>query len=53
MTTRLQTIATRQRRTKLRDALFAAAIALAAAISISSIGTAASAASMQTLIAAR
>ncbi|MBA3820299.1 MAG: hypothetical protein H0X17_15510 [Deltaproteobacteria bacterium] len=45
--TRLQTIATRQARTRVRDALFTALIALATVISISSIGTAAHAASTQ------
>ncbi|MDQ3366854.1 MAG: hypothetical protein M3680_15635 [Myxococcota bacterium] len=45
--TRLQTIATRQAKTRVRDALFTAFIALATVISISSIGTAAHAASTQ------
>jgi hypothetical protein len=57
-TSRLHTIATRQRSTRVRDALFAACIALAAAVSISSVGTAAAAASpapahTQTLLASR
>jgi plasmid stabilization system protein ParE len=45
MTNRLDTIATRQRGTHTRDLLFAAFVALAAVISASTIGTAASAAS--------
>jgi hypothetical protein len=42
---RLDGIATRQRKTFVRDALFAAFVALAAVISITSLNTAASAAS--------
>lgn len=44
-TNRLETIATRQRSTRVRDAMFAAFVALATVISVSSIGTAANAAS--------
>jgi hypothetical protein len=40
MTTRLDTIATRQRKSFVRDALFAGALAIAAAISITSVSTA-------------
>lgn len=40
MTTRLDTIATRQKKSLVRDALFATFVALAAVISVSSIGTA-------------
>lgn len=47
MSTRLQTIATRQAKTRVRDALFAAFVVLATVISISSVGTAANAASSQ------
>lgn len=42
--TRLDTIALRQRRSIVRDGLFAALVALASVVSISSIGTAVSAA---------
>jgi len=42
--TRLDNIATRQRKTFVRDVVFAAFVALAAVISITSINTAASAA---------
>lgn len=42
--TRLDTIALRQRRSIVRDGLFAALVALASVISLSSIGTAVSAA---------
>lgn len=45
--TRLETIAIRQRGTRARDLLFAAVVALAAVISVSSIGSAARAASTQ------
>jgi hypothetical protein len=45
MSNRLATIATRQRSTRLRDAMFAAFIALAAAIAVTSVGTAVDAAS--------
>ena len=41
MTNRLDTIATRQRRTRTRDLAFAAFVALAAIISATTIGTAA------------
>lgn len=44
MSTRLATIATAQKKTRVRDALFAAVVALAAAISVSSVATAANAA---------
>ena len=44
-TTRLSTIAVRQQKSRLRDAMFAAAIALAAVVSASSVGTAIHAAS--------
>ena len=44
MTNRLATIATRQRSTRLRDAFFAACLALAGVVSLSSVGTAAHAA---------
>jgi hypothetical protein len=37
---RLDTIATRQRKSFLRDVMFAALVALAAVVSVSSIGTA-------------
>jgi hypothetical protein len=47
MTNRLATIATRQRSTRSRDLVFAAFVALAAVISVSTIGAAASAASTQ------
>ncbi len=46
-TTRLQTIVTRQRSTRVRDAMFACFVALAAVISVSSVATAANAASTQ------
>ena len=46
-TNHLESIATRQRSTRLRDALFAAFVALATVVSASSIGTAAAAASTQ------
>lgn len=42
--TRLATIATAQQKTRLRDALFAACVALAAVVSISTVTTAAAAA---------
>jgi hypothetical protein len=45
MSTHLQTIVTRQRSSRLRDALFACSVAIASLISISSVATAASAAS--------
>ena len=44
-TTRLTTIATRQRKTRVRDAMFAAAVALAAIVSITTVSTACDAAS--------
>jgi hypothetical protein len=40
MTNRLATIATRQRSTRLRDAVFAACLAIAAVVSLSSVKTA-------------
>ncbi len=43
--TRLDTIARRQRSTRVRDLMFAAFVALAAAISVATISTAADAAS--------
>jgi hypothetical protein len=49
MTNRLATIATRQRRNRLRDALFAAAVALAAVVSLSTVAAAADAASTHQL----
>jgi len=45
MPNRLVTIANRQRRTRLRDALFAVAVALAAVVSLSTVAVAADAAS--------
>jgi len=39
---RLETIATAQKKTRLRDVMFACFVALAAAVTITSIGTAAS-----------
>ena len=44
MTNRLSTIATRQRSTRVRDAVFAACLALAAVVSLASVRTAAAAA---------
>jgi hypothetical protein len=46
MSNRLQTIATRQRKSFARDLLFTALVALAAIVSVSSVGTAAEAANM-------
>lgn len=43
-TTRLETIATRQRSTRVRDAIFAAFVALAAVIAVTAVSTAADAA---------
>lgn len=43
--TRLENIATRQRSTRIRDAVFATFVALAAAVSITTVSTAANAAS--------
>lgn len=45
MTNRLDTIATRQRSSRVRDLLFAATIALASIVSATSVATAANAAS--------
>ncbi|HEU0032694.1 MAG TPA: hypothetical protein VFQ53_18815 [Kofleriaceae bacterium] len=47
MTTRLADIATRQRSTRLRDAMFACFVAVAAVIGATSVSTAANAASTQ------
>lgn len=47
MTTRLSNIATRQSSSRIRDAFFAACVALAAAVSIVSLNTATHAASAQ------
>ena len=47
MTNRLQTIATRQAKTRVRDVLFAAFVALATVISITTVGAAADGASTQ------
>jgi len=47
MSTRLHNIAVRQTKTRTRDALFAAAIALAAVVGITTVTTAAHAASAQ------
>ncbi|MBA2539218.1 MAG: hypothetical protein H0V17_06255 [Deltaproteobacteria bacterium] len=44
--TRLETIATAQKKTRVRDAIFACFVALAAAISITTVTTAASAANV-------
>lgn len=44
MTTRLQTIATAQKKTRVRDAVFACFVALAAAVAVTSVTTAAEAA---------
>ncbi len=46
MTTRLQTIATAQKKTRIRDAIFACFVALAAAVAITSVTTAAEAANI-------
>ena len=45
MTNRLSTIANRQRQTRVRDFLFAALVAVASLVSLSSVATAADAAS--------
>ena len=45
MNTRLQNIATRQSKTRIRDAFFAACVALAAVVSITTVSTASHAAS--------
>jgi len=47
MTTRLETIAIAQKKTRVRDAIFACFIALAAAIAISTVTAAANGASTQ------
>lgn len=44
MTTRLETIATAQKKTRARDVLFACFVALAAAVAVTSVTTAAKAA---------
>ena len=49
MNTRLDNIATRQSKTRFRDAFFAACVALAAAISIVTVSTASHAASTSEL----
>jgi hypothetical protein len=46
--TRLENIADRQSKTRIRDAFFAACVALAAAISITTVSTASHAASTKT-----
>jgi hypothetical protein len=48
MTNRLDNIATRQRSTRIRDFVFATFVVLAALVSVSTIGTAAAAASTHT-----
>ena len=48
MSNRLQTIATRQKKTFVRDLVFSALVALAAIVSVSSVGTAAEAANNST-----
>ncbi len=56
MSNRLETIATRQQKTFVRDLVFSALVALAAFVSVSSVGTAAEAANVtlaQTQIAHR
>lgn len=50
MSNRLATIATAQKKTRLRDAMFACFVALAAVISITTISTAASAASTPSVV---
>jgi hypothetical protein len=52
-TNRLATIVSRQRSTRLRDAVFAACLALAAMISLTSVGTAAAAADSSVQVAHR
>jgi hypothetical protein len=44
MTTRLETIATRQKQTRMRDAIFACFVALAAVVAVTTVSTAADAA---------
>ncbi len=46
MSNRLETIATRQRKSFVRDLMFSALVALAAVVSVTSVGTAAQAANM-------
>jgi hypothetical protein len=53
MSNRLQTIATRQRSTRLRDMVFAAFVALAATIAVTSVSTAAHAAAPSSIAAQR
>ena len=53
MPNRLDTIATRQRQTRVRDAIFACFVALAAVISVTTVGTAAAAAAPSTHLAQR
>jgi hypothetical protein len=50
MTTRLATIATAQKKTRLRDALFACIVAVTAAVALATVSTAASGASAKTVI---
>ncbi len=50
---RLDTIATRQRRSRLRDAIFAGCVALAAVVSITSVSTACHAATAPVHVAQR
>jgi hypothetical protein len=50
---RLATIATRQRKTRLRDALFAGLLAIAAVVSITSVSTACHAATAPVHVAQR
>jgi hypothetical protein len=45
--TRLETIATAQKKTRIRDAIFACFVALAAVIAVTSVSTAANGASTQ------
>jgi hypothetical protein len=47
MSTRLQTIATRQSKNRVRDAFFAACVALAASVSVVTVTTASHAASAE------
>jgi hypothetical protein len=51
MTTRLDTIVLRQRKSRIRDLAFAALVVVAGAISLSSVSAAADAASMPTITA--
>jgi hypothetical protein len=49
-TTRLETIATRQKQTRVRDAIFACFVALAATVAVTTVSTAANAANTTTLV---